>query len=91
MTRNNLPTGPIDGDPMLLWTTYDLGVSAALTCAGFQLLQIEKTNPRKALFVFHRADGIDEIADQYFADRLEVKARAFFDAIKALKNRLYSE
>ncbi len=91
MTRSNLPSGSIEGDPTLLWTTYDLGVSAALSCAGFQLLQIEKSNPRKALFVFRRADGIDEVADQYFADRLEVKARAFFDAIKALKNRLYSE
>jgi hypothetical protein len=78
-------------DPLQVWTTYDLGVSAALTCAGFELLQVEKSNPRKALFVFRRTDGIDDAADQYFADRLELKARAFFDAIKALKNRLYSE
>lgn len=77
-------------DPLQVWTTYDLGVSAALTCAGFELLEVEKSNPRKALFVFRRADGIDDVADQYFADRLELKARAFFDAIKALKNRLYS-
>lgn len=90
MTQSN-QDGLASFDPLQVWTTYDLGVSAALTCAGFELLQVEKSNPRKALFVFRRADGIDEIADQYFADRLEVKARALFDAIKALKNRLYSE
>lgn len=90
MTQSN-QDGLLSFDPLQVWTTYDLGVSAALTCAGFELLQVEKSNPRKALFVFRRADGIDETADQYFADRLELKARAYFDAIKALKNRLYSE
>ena len=78
-------------DPSFVWTTYDLGVSSALMCSGFELLALDKTNPRKALFIFRRTDQIDEIADQYFADRLEVKARSFFDAVKALKNRLYSE
>lgn len=78
-------------DPAFVWTTYDLGVSAALMCKDFELLALDKTNPRKALFIFRRADQIDEYADLYFSDRLEVKARSFFDAVKALKNRLYSE
>lgn len=78
-------------DPAFVWTTYDLGVSAALMCSGYELLSLDKANPRKALFIFRRADQIDEIADLYFSDRLEVKARSFFDAVKALKNKLYSE
>jgi hypothetical protein len=81
---------PLD-DPSVVFTTYDLGVSTALLCAGFQLLSVEKDNPRKALFIFQKADGIKDIADRYFSDRLEVKARSFFDHLKALKNKLYSE
>jgi len=81
---------PLD-DPSAVFTTYDLGVSTALLCAGFELLSIDKENPRKALFIFQKVDGIEDVADQYFADRLEVKARQFFDTIKALKNKLYSE
>lgn len=80
---------PLD-DPAFVWTTYDLGVSAALLCADFQLLAVQKDNPRKALFLFKRKVGIDETADEYFADRLEVKARSYFDHLKALKNQLYS-
>ena len=79
---------PLD-DPAFVWTTYDIGVSTALLCAGFELLAVEKSNPRKALFVFRRQVGIEEITDKYFADRLEVKARSFFDNLKALKNKLY--
>lgn len=78
-------------DPSLVWTTYDLGVSAALLCVGFCLLSLNKADPRKALFVFKREDGIDDSANQYFTDQLHVKARSFFDNIKALKNKLYSE
>lgn len=78
-------------NPALIWTTYDLGVSAALLCADFELLAVQRDNPRKALFVFKKEVGIDETADKYFSDRLEVKARSYFDHLKALKNKLYSE
>lgn len=81
---------PLD-DPSVVFTTYDLGVSTALLCAGFQLLSVDKENVRKALFIFKKDDGIEDVADLYFSDRLEVKARSFFDHLKALKNKLYSE
>lgn len=81
---------PLD-DPAYVWTTYDLNCSAALICAGFELLSVEKDNPRKCLFVFKKQAGLEELCSLYFFDRLEVKARAYADTIKALKNRLYSE
>jgi hypothetical protein len=78
-------------DPTEVFTTYDLGMSAALLCSGFELLSIRKENPRKALFVFKRKKNIEVVANSYFSDTLEVKARSFFDHLKALKNRLYSD
>ena len=82
---------PIDlNDSALVFTTYDLNCSAALICAGFELLSVDKGNPRKALFTFKRAEGMDEVIGLYWSDRLEVKARAYADTLKALKNRLYS-
>lgn len=78
-------------DTAAVYKTYDLGVSAALLCEDFELFSVEKENPRKALFVFKREDEIEETANRYFSDRLEVKARSYFDHLKALKNKLYSE
>ena len=78
-------------DPSSVFTTYDLGCSTALLCADFELITVEKSNPRKALFVFKKESGIEETANKYFSDRLNVKARSFFDHLKALKNKLYSE
>jgi len=76
-------------DPAFVFTTYDLGCSTALLCADFELLTIEKTDPRKALFVFRKQGGIEETANKYFANKLEVRARSYFDNLKALKNKLY--
>ena len=74
-----------------IFSTFDLGCSAALLCAGFELLSLDKSNPNKAMFVFRCENNIREVIESYWADNLEVKARSFFDAIKALKNRLYSK
>lgn len=71
--------------------TFDLGAAASLVTAGFELVSLEKSNPRKVQFIFHREVGIEKVVDNYWADRLEVKARAFFDNVKMLKNRIYSE
>lgn len=76
-------------DPSSVFTTYDLGCSTALLCANFELLTIRKNDPRKALFVFRKQNGIEETANKYFADKLEVKARSYFDNLKAIKNKLY--
>ncbi len=78
-------------DPAYVWTTYDLGVSTALLCAGFELLSLNRTNPRKVLFIFRKAENIDQTANAYFADQLKLNARSYFDQLRALKNRLYSE
>lgn len=83
--------GSAPEDNTVFFYTFDLGLSAALVSAGFSLASLERGNLQKSQFVFRRGDGIDETIDAYWADRLEVKARAYFDALKMLKNRLYSE
>ena len=78
-------------NPRSPFTTYDLGIAAALLCSDFVLLSLDRTNPRKVLFVFKYRNRIEETANAYFADRLKLNARSFFDQLKALKSRLYGD
>lgn len=71
--------------------TFDLGAASSLVTAGFKLISLDKSNPRKVQFIFLKATGIGEVVDNYWANNLEVKAREFFDNTKMLKNRIYSE
>ena len=70
--------------------TYDLGCSAALISADFELLMLDRSTPGKVQFVFQREPSIDRVAADYWANRLEVKSRSYFDNLKMLKNRLHS-
>ena len=81
---------PLDDDQNFFYS-FDLGLATALITAGFSLVSLDRQNLRKAQFVFRRGDGMDEVVDAYWADNLEVKARKYFDTLKMLKNRLYSE
>jgi len=71
--------------------TFDLGAAALLATAGFELIGLDRTNPRKVQFIFNRADGIEKVVDGYWTGKTKVGARSFFDNIKMLKNRIYSE
>ncbi len=73
-----------------LFSTYDIGVSTALLCSGYTLLKVDKDNPQKALFIFENKIGIEIAANQYFSNTLSVKAREYFDQLKALKNLIYN-
>ena len=81
----NKPT-PEDNN---VFTTYDLGLSAAILASGYKLKNLDRTN-RRALFVFEHKSGIDVTANKFLADELRVKARSYFDSLKALKSKLYS-
>ena len=81
---------PLDDNAHFFYS-FDLGLATALITAGFSLISLERENLRKAQFVFRRGDGMDDVVDAYWADNLEVKARRYFDTLKMLKNRLYSE
>ncbi|OGZ66325.1 MAG: hypothetical protein A3C50_01245 [Candidatus Staskawiczbacteria bacterium RIFCSPHIGHO2_02_FULL_43_16] len=81
---------PLEIDSSKVLTTFDLGCAAALATAGFELLSLDRENPRKVKFIFRRSAGIENTAEDFWSDRLEQKSRSFWDNTKNLKNRLYS-
>lgn len=73
------------------FTTFDLGLTCALSCLEHELHAVDKdNNPNKAQFVFRRDPTIERDIEDYWNDRLKLNARSYFDSIRAIKNRLYS-
>lgn len=73
------------------FTTFDLGLAAALIAAGYTLDHLDKTNPNKAQFAFKRTYGVEETFKRFWDMKLHVDAQTYFNALKLLKNRLYSD
>ncbi len=70
--------------------TTDLGQATALYTAGFEIKEIDKTNPKRSEFVFLNEDGIEKTINDWWNDKLIVKARSYYDNMKMLKNRIYN-
>ena len=73
------------------FSSYDIGMCAGLVSVGYQLLHIDKSKGAKALFLFENSDEIVESAQQYWRGELQVDALAYFNALKNIKNQLYSQ
>lgn len=78
-------------DPSLSYSSFDIGLVAALISRGYVLIAVDKTDRRKARFLVQRASGIDAHINNYWDGKLTVDARSYFDNLKMLKNRLYSD
>lgn len=70
--------------------SYDLGCCAALISKDFELVDLDKSNQNKVLFVFNQSQELDEAVNDYWVGKLYVSARLMFETIKMLKNRIYS-
>lgn len=71
--------------------TYDLALASALVSHGFPITGIEKTQyGGRSSFIFNRTDKLDEVIQAYWADKLTVNPKAYFDVLKHIKTRLYS-
>lgn len=76
------------------FTTSDLALAATLITCGYQLLGLDKTNPKRNGFIFCRLEideDFEKTIEDYFDDKLEVSPRIYFNNIKLLKDRIYSK
>ena len=73
------------------FSTFDLGLATALQTLDYKLLKLDKTNPKKARFVFEHGKGIEKAMLDYWNGKLKLSALALFNNQKMLKNRIYSD
>jgi hypothetical protein len=71
------------------FSTQDLALATAVSL--FHPLEAidRESNPRKAQFVFKRDARLDELIARYWRRELKVEPQAYFDAMRAIKGRLY--
>lgn len=70
------------------YETSDLGLAAYLYCAGVQLTEIERQNPRRCIFIFDSPKP--ELVSKWQEGKASVNALAFLNSYQVLKRRLYS-
>lgn len=72
------------------YSTFDLSLATAISL-WFPIDAIDKQNPRKASFLFKRNEKLDQIVELYWKRELKIEPQEYFNQLKAIKARLYSE
>jgi len=72
------------------FSTFDLGLATVLITLNYELLELEKSNPKKVRFIFKREKNIEQIMVDYFNDKIKLPTQTLFNNQKNLKNRIYS-
>lgn len=73
-----------------LYKTSDLALATALSLFR-PIITLEKINARKVYFIFKKDKGFEKLLDQYWRGELKVQPQDYFNQLKIIKARLYSE
>lgn len=68
----------------------DLGLAASLTASGFVIRRVDKSNPRRVVFIFEQSDELEDTIERFWANKLSLPASTLLENIRVLKSRIYS-
>jgi len=71
------------------YQTSDLSLATTLSL-WCPIEEIDRSNPRKALFIFHKTPELEKLIDQYFRNEIKVSPQVYFNQLRAVKARLYA-
>ena len=69
----------------------DLGAAAYLVTIGQSIMRMDRTNPRRVLFVFRHVPGIEQAVEQYWNRTARVDPLGLQISQKTLKSRIYAD
>lgn len=68
----------------------DLALASALVLT-FPIIEIDVTHYRKAVFVFNNSPNLQKTIKNFWDNTLKVSPLEYFNVIKNLKTRIYTE
>jgi len=75
---------------IIYYETSDLGLAASLVACGFEIANVDKSNPRRVVFVFEKTGELDQNIDLFWSNKLLLPATQLLEHIRQLKSRIYS-
>lgn len=71
------------------YQTSDLSLATTLSI-WFPIEDIDRLNPRKALFVFQNTKQLQKLVDEYYRNEIRVSPQVYFNQLRVVKARLYA-
>jgi hypothetical protein len=79
----------VDSETLCFLT--DLSLAGALCTVGYKLQGVDKTSPKKVVFLVEREKGIEKAVKDYFNGDLRVDPLSFANKSKELKRMIFND
>jgi hypothetical protein len=70
------------------YSTSDLALATTLSLF-YPIEDIDRTNPRRALFVFQKSPALEKTIEEFYHNEIKVSPQLFFGQLRVIKARLY--
>jgi len=71
------------------YSSSDLSLCTTLSLY-FPIEDIDRSNSRKAVFLFKKTKKLDDLVDAYYRDEIRISPQAYFNQLRVIKARLYA-
>ncbi|NMB56547.1 hypothetical protein GYA19_01245 [Candidatus Beckwithbacteria bacterium] len=71
------------------YQTSDLSLSTTISLF-FPIEDIDRSNPRKAVFIFRNTKELQELVEKYYRNELKISPQTYFNQLRVVKARLYA-
>ena len=71
------------------YKTSDIALATTLSL-DYPIHSLNRSNPRRIIFVFSRDKDFDLYLERYWKEELRVEPQKYFQHLKILKNRIYN-
>lgn len=72
------------------YRTQDLALATVISLS-FPIEAVDKSNPRKAQFIFKHSKTLDELIEGYWRGEVKVEPALFFNQLRVMKARIYND
>lgn len=76
---------------MKTYSTFDLNLASVLITSGCKIVELDKSNIKKVRFIFKYQKSIEQIAADFWDDKITLPAKTLLNNQKTLKNRIFSD
>lgn len=72
-----------------MFRTADLALTAALCVSGFVVRDVERTDPKRSIFLFEKDEKLLEEVERYWHREMRIEPQEYFYQLKTIKARIY--
>ena len=73
------------------YKTNDFALAVSLLCLGFNIISLDKTNPRRVYFIYEHSGALEDAISDFWSNKVTVNPKTFLSTQKELKARVFSD